>query len=63
MPEEMGSGGSAVRSEGDAAEVDRLRHELAAARAEQAATAAILRAIAASPADAQSVPECGTSPK
>jgi signal transduction histidine kinase/CheY-like chemotaxis protein len=39
----------------DADEISRLRRELEAARAEQAATASILRAVASGPADARSV--------
>src|SRR4051794_20081888 len=48
-----GSDGAAAPAAGDGDELAQLRRELAAARAEQAATAEILRAIASSPGDAR----------
>ncbi|HZO33265.1 MAG TPA: GAF domain-containing protein, partial [Chloroflexota bacterium] len=55
MAERTTSGDAAGLPADDADELTRLRRELAAARAEQAATASILRAIASGPADAQTV--------
>ena len=54
MAEHTGSGRPGAPVD-DADELTRLRQELAAARAEQAATAEILRAIASAPTDSQPV--------